>query len=1789
MHSQVSVSRKSFLKGPILLGSGQSVQQLPEALRGPPGAYGQPHPTAHLFEIFDAQWQESISRGLLECATATSGGESDPRCGGSPQSPGISSVVLQGSIQGDLLHRNVPRDRTPAYLHSSVASQTEPDLRELSFQPLVWMHLEMRKCLLPTQYDFQGAYALEKDPAYEDFSHSHRRPFSPRAVTVQTLTFMTASLEECKIKCQRNHACGIVTYEALTSPAGFGCTLSLVPAPTCVLVAGRADQGVLLYPREEITRLTTDAPTSNRKLVFPGERSGVVLTTGNPSDVWGLPNLHNAWEQPTGEDGPTGDIFRHYQTPSVCDGLSTVMPDCTTASMMDRCMKRHYPTWKGMGSMPAGWDQQDPIDQACVKTNERINADYAEALQDNFTSWMRIRYKPYVGVGVVASGYKCRADYGPNGQIIKGRPDLMDVFTDSGFKMPNNDTCSTLLCDTCRPYNQPGKLPEYLDPVTYEPVHPAPASMANRRITFPDASGTVITSGNVEDVVFQSMTLRNVFVDGMVYFGITADPDDPAVYETDESMMVRWGTSNFLQGRLNMLGHTNFRDTSAGIAYGDPALLTPKPSGSITGIVDYQVRQVKVCVYELIFNEELGELEECPFQGGQDACPRRGPFCSGQTGVDQNDQCALPENPEGFRWRGNVLNDDCQSDADCGDFEVITKDPSKSEKCRDSLVCLTGPYAGEACLTNDHCCERGLLTECQHHCHGIEQYKLRPEKGGFHTNYYRNVYLTGCEESPTNFFFCTHNTDGLAPERLDGTFGGPECSNETVLGQTPVCPNGGPACCCDPDGFCTDGTDAWCCRVDCPAGKGTSCTKAQPASDQWTNVEDVVGADMDGLKYTSIGSQPITKINTILLPNVSGTILTTGNLRELPSIFLNITGGVTAIGGHTGFAGDLQFGGESRIGNAQFHSWINGEVGLTFRTSAGCASVVLSGSILYAHAMGTYFLYPDTYHSKPVWKHRSESLFIYYASMEGLSSQGLDRGEGRWQVGTFIGADQGIAAASPVLLKMRHMTFSPIDADLRMPGPVYAGETPGTWEVWLTEGKGRWVVEAELTSACLVPKTTQDHLALSIPRHASKDQAIRQFFRTQLGARSLPIRVEQEPFINYQYQVEQHPTLPNASSINISRCYAVMLSAGKAPNATCAQEHNCFPTEDTRPWSLHTFNNYLDDLEMLQPTLLRGDISVGILQEWTGCVLDGVWTSPTFGSSLSLSTTTKAGELTWSPTTDQRLRLRARFHEHDTNRNSKLSRSEWAKLSEQVRSGQEEADFAFVTRRAFGFLDSDADGELTVDEATSGLATVAVTWDPIAFSSFSKTRAFTGVFTVTTQQTWTSEWREYQHMTHEDFLAEPNAIPSGGRLTASLDEQCRLSLTLVTDADPSTITRASPTAPSSPAMAARHLLASAHDPVPNSFSKVFLNFTDGRQTDWSLRGGSPIEAPAPSNVSSYVYRKIYKRHGSSTGMSGSMPWGSEGGRTHESVNTQFLTWLSSSTEECTRLARLGFQCESPPERAAATDKLAAAARSLFSTLPAGVRQQYAGDAATALEEWRVAMTSHGFGEEGWNSQTSCVISMNLTSANQRHEPIWRLRCEPLFQICALPFLYHDDVCIWICLMHLHMHVPSSYDPNTCTFRSAPCSSRRFGRILGAIAAVRAFRWGTAARTRLAQCCRDAEDASLGALARGSRGAARRQLGAGARACLLTDMRLAVVHLGEHAQLLTRRALVGAGALQRLGICQFGNGLVHITRPESMLSLGAGGNTHRTYRTGACRRHARHRQLLCRRAQTACSS
>ena len=68
--------------------------------------------------------------------------------------------------------------------------------------------------------------------------------------------------------------CGVVTYEH-KGDGSIGCTMALVPAPSCVLRLGGQHQGVMLYPREQVTRITTDAPSSNRNLAFPGTRRGV--------------------------------------------------------------------------------------------------------------------------------------------------------------------------------------------------------------------------------------------------------------------------------------------------------------------------------------------------------------------------------------------------------------------------------------------------------------------------------------------------------------------------------------------------------------------------------------------------------------------------------------------------------------------------------------------------------------------------------------------------------------------------------------------------------------------------------------------------------------------------------------------------------------------------------------------------------------------------------------------------------------------------------------------------------------------------------------------------------------------------------------------------------------------------------------------------------------------------------------------------------------------------------------------------------------------------------------------------------------------------------------------------------------------------------------------------------------------------------------------------------------------------------------------------------------------------
>jgi hypothetical protein len=224
----VSVSRTSLLKGPIILGSGQSIKILPEATRGPPGAYGQYSAIRDGFTTFDDTWTASTSLG------------------------------------------------------------SAPEFT-MAFIPFTWILLEKQKCRLPTNVVDSDVYAIERDPAHGKSSNSQHRPYKPRSAVVHTVTVIASSLSECKALCEQNNLCGIITYEAENTT--FGCTMSLVPAASCVLRQGAANQGVLLFPRDELTRLSTDAPSKNRILVFHGQGSGIVITTRNPTDIWGLPGL----------------------------------------------------------------------------------------------------------------------------------------------------------------------------------------------------------------------------------------------------------------------------------------------------------------------------------------------------------------------------------------------------------------------------------------------------------------------------------------------------------------------------------------------------------------------------------------------------------------------------------------------------------------------------------------------------------------------------------------------------------------------------------------------------------------------------------------------------------------------------------------------------------------------------------------------------------------------------------------------------------------------------------------------------------------------------------------------------------------------------------------------------------------------------------------------------------------------------------------------------------------------------------------------------------------------------------------------------------------------------------------------------------------------------------------------------------------------------------------------------------------------------------------------------------
>ena len=101
-----------------------------------------------------------------------------------------------------------------------------------------------------------------------------------------------------------------------------------------------------------------------------------------------------------------------------------------------------------------------------------------------------------------------------------------------------------------------------------------------------------------------------------------------------------------------------------------------------------------------------------------------------------------------------------------------------------------------------------------------------------------------------------------------------------------------------------------------------------------------------------------------------------------------------------------------------------------------------------------------------------------------------------------------------------------------------------------------------------------------------------------------------------------------------------------------------FGGSEPEPEVINISRCYSDVLGMLRPTLIKGKILVGVLREWSGCTLEGVWTSASAGSSLGLSITPGAGTIVWHPNPQ----LVTHFDLFDANKDNLLTRDEFEKL-----------------------------------------------------------------------------------------------------------------------------------------------------------------------------------------------------------------------------------------------------------------------------------------------------------------------------------------------------------------------------------------------------------------------------------------------------------------------------------------------------------------------------------------------
>ncbi|EKX44912.1 hypothetical protein GUITHDRAFT_139506 [Guillardia theta CCMP2712] len=937
---------------------------------------------------------------------------------------GMKPVLLQGSVPDSLTYRNVP-------------DMFRPGL------PLTWSDHSNSICYLPGSV-ISNTMSVQFDPSYPNVI---RRKGTVREASVKIVRMQALSLLVCKQACEREPECGILTYRVTDVNGSVSCILAYSPADACRLQGkpSSLDSSLLLYLRNYSISFGIGNISSNVSQLMPGKRSGTVITSGNLVDVQGFPGIQNV--------APNGDIMIHHQSAYECLTLDGSLSRCLEDSGLNRCMKKHFANYP-----PS-------------------NCDFSNF---NWASGSSL----WTALGFTVSGYTCRAQFSNVGTFIQGLDYLMDPFKASNYTFTVDTKCSVTSCIGCRLYVQEGGLPDYYLPNTQTLAHVPPADVMNRRITFPDATGTVITSGNIDDIVFRKMRLRNLYLDGMIYMGIK-DTLTPAQLQTKSSVKIRLSDKFRFVGSMNMLAGSNFRDSTkndgtTGLmpAYQSPYELPIKPSGQITGIIDYEIQRISMCVI-------IDRVSNKQTRGGNQSL-----------------------------WMQNVLISDCPTGVSC---------PSSNQECVSSYVCLTGPYMGQPCDVDARCCPADQIMKCEHR---------REQPSGIHLQ----LYNTKCVAA------------------------------------------------CDFELF-------------------------QP-QDEWVNIKDLVGQDKQGLITTTIGYETITNNNTILFPDCSGTIITTGNLLQLPKMAL--PSGSLYAGGHVGFGGDLQLGDPNDfVSKIHMHAYLDGDAGMVLRTSGGCESVIIEGAVFFPELMGQFDLH-STFSRKPVYKHREKPVYIFYQANILDSSYKLDTkdnpSEGRWYIGYRIGFNESAKMDRPIKLRMRHMTWSPVDADLLFPGPQISGEDPGIWEEWEQKDYGKWTLSPTVQGRCAIRKRTQDHLRISPARTYSKDAAIRYYLNDPAGAKDLPINVLQEKNnVDAPTVLEYRDPLNGTETLSISKCNELVMQAGFAPVFQCSQLQMCDMQGDGRPWGLQTWGNYLEDRQLLRPTLLQATPAWGVLRKMRKCKVPGQW------------------------------------------------------------------------------------------------------------------------------------------------------------------------------------------------------------------------------------------------------------------------------------------------------------------------------------------------------------------------------------------------------------------------------------------------------------------------------------------------------------------------------------------------------------------------------------------------------